>query len=1584
MLVLTNPTIQAAELAVRRGCRGIFRKQIKRWLVMTSLLAAALWAPPARAGGGLALRPYWAFRTEAPVVDVATGDVDGDGMPEVVAATSDGVVTVLGNDGHVAWRYEAGFPMDSLWVGELYGDGGAAEIAALGEIILVLTESQGVAWYPCGVIARGLVAVDLNGDGRPEAVTGHSDGYIVVFDPKSGSFEKHGSFGPPVVDLWAGEIDGDGRPELVPTVAGGHDVVVLEDDLTTAWTRQIPGEVSLAQPGDLDGDGRAEVVTLSADWKLYVFKGDGSLAWQTESLSAGGDAPAPALGQLLVQDLNGDGRAEIIVVTPGTPAMIHVFDGRGGRVWGHALEAVSKPGRLAADDINGDGQAEVLVSSEGQEQAYLLTSSGERLAEFSADKTTGALAYADLNGDGRGEIIVGTETGVQVFGASNQIAWRELWRSPRLSGAVTATYLTDVSGDGRAEVAAGTDNGRVYLLSQAGKILWKVDLGELVRALSAGDVDGDDRREIVAATSDVVAFGKGQLHLLDGEQRRWSAPVDGYVNSLAVHDLNGDGRAEIIAGGEARSRGRVQVLDGSGVVLWGREFDEPVTAVAGDGSHVWAGTRGGRVYRLAGAASAGTAIGGVLEEYDLGAEVLSLGGGMAATADGRVVRLGGNGPSLARDLGGGIKRVTVGRDWTAWLDEGGVNLLAGGGSLRRGTLDGKGISLAAGDPNADGRIEVAAGTDQARVYLMGMGLDQPPMLTGPDLAETRSGYVYSVAVNDPDGDAVPITLEIWDPSAGVWLSQPSKSLSPGVGQGWLTWQVTAPFDTWDSGRESRFRFDYEFGGGGVTTPEIGGPLSIPTTPPALYYGQRAGLAALLLLVPGLGLLLYRRQRAYRRSPAGQAEATLQQLRSSPEVVAPRLRALARDDSLQLASLPGLARQAGQIDVADLSEGFHLMATHPQVAGEGLRSAVDAMQRLHAARAEPASGMLAVYELLQRLLEANTPAGIVALQPQLDRAARLDPREGVEEDLPDLDQVADALAKLDGVARTLHNYQRVDLVEDKVTYLAEAIEALSRLEREFRAELSPPERNVLSHIAAYWLTLTSRALHDLQGRAQLEVTLRTRQVMPAGMATLALELTNTGRSPASNVRVTLAPGQDGHGERQAEGDAARVDILPAGRSAIVEIPFTAAPWLDQFRAEFSITFDDHERNGKTLAFADLVHLMRPGVPFQPIPNPYAPGKPLAPGSRLFFGREDLFQFIAENMHALAHQNILVLTGQRRMGKTSFLQQLPARLGENYVPVTLDGQSLGIDPGMANFFYDMALAITDALIERGYPVAKPQPEAFRERPSAAFERAFLPAAFEAIGGRHLLLLLDEFEELEMRVASGKLEPTLFPFFRHLMQHGGKLGFVFVGTHHLDALSADYWSIFFNIALYKHVGALDDKAARELMVEPAAGYGLRYDDLAVDKVLRMTAGHPYFLQLSCHALVNHANRERRDYLTIQDVNHVLGEIIELGEAHFAFMWEESNPSERLVLATLTRLLSQELAATAAQVAELLATRRVSLSAPEVACALEELMERDIVRGLRGQPPRYDYKVGLFNLWIERHKALGQVIEGVGFFRD
>ncbi|NIP84691.1 MAG: hypothetical protein GTO03_03695, partial [Planctomycetales bacterium] len=468
-------------------------------------------------------------------------------------------------------------------------------------------------------------------------------------------------------------------------------------------------------------------------------------------------------------------------------------------------------------------------------------------------------------------------------------------------------------------------------------------------------------------------------------------------------------------------------------------------------------------------------------------------------------------------------------------------------------------------------------------------------------------------------------------------------------------------------RESRFRFSYEEGDQQITTQEIAGPFAIPTTPWYDYYGRRASLVALILAIPVLGLLFYRRQRAYRLSAAGQAEALLVELRAGPAEALCRLHDLARDDPGQLELLTGLAHGAGERTIGDLGEGFHLVLTRPEVTPEGLRAISGALEALP--RGTQVDGtcrprtqaVTDLYDLSERMLAANTVSRIVALRPELGEIAQTVAR-------PDtgLGEAAGALADLGRVADALRNYQRVDLVEDKVAYLAQAIEALGHLDRGFQARLPQPERNILTRVALNWLRMCTNTLQDLQGRARLEVSLKTRQLVDSKEAVLALELTNSGRSPASNIVVNLLPG-DGYTPRDC--DAAQLGVLPAGRSEIVELPVSATPSIDQFRAEFRVTFDDRERSGKTQTFADLVHLMRPAAEFQPIPNPYAPGTPLSPGSPIFYGREDLFQFIAENMAGLARQNILVLIGQRRMGKTSFLRQLPARLGDEYLPVYL---------------------------------------------------------------------------------------------------------------------------------------------------------------------------------------------------------------------------------------------------------------------------------------------------------------------------
>ncbi len=1498
-----------------------------------------------QADGGVVVRPYWSFRTEAPVSHVQSGDINGDGLPEVVILTTNNVVYVLDNAGNIVWRHEVGLAAHNLLVADLDGDPRTAEIfvGGRGEGVM-LTNSEKPAWYwrrAAVAITTVNRAADLNGDGRPEIIIGGDT--IVAIDPAIGghyatdwqSSDTRGMASRPVRDLWLGDLDGDGRPEVLPSVNGGDTIYRLQDtDFDQIWQRSLDTEVGLVQAGNVVGDTPAEIAVLTADWQLILLNEQGHLLWQRPLLPPDQARLAPAAGQFLVTDLAGDPRAEILVLTPAPLPELAAFNSQGEPLWSHPLPPGDQPGRLLAADLTGDGQSEILVAAIGGEQLFLLAASGQLLAAYHTRGPLTSVATADLNHDGQSEIIAGTGVGVQLFGASAKVAWQERWQSPSLGMTrVNALNQADLNNDGRSETLAALQSGWLFALTDDGRIVWDVDLGGSIQTVAAADVDGDGRPEILAGTTSEG----GQLQLLDGDRPRWSGRANA-ISQVITPDLDGDGRAEIVVRA-GTTRGQVQRFNNSGQRLWQQRFDEPVTAIGSDGAHILVGTAGGRVHRL-------TADGRSLSVIELGAEVIGFSQGMATTAAGRLFQLNEQQPPrLLQELGQSPLQAQPGDNATALLAGGRVRMLANDGTSSPVDVEGQVTALAAGPNDV-----VVLGTDRGKVHQFGLTLDQPPLLTNPDLNETREGYAYGVTVNDPDRNPVKVTLEVWNPSADAWLAfEPQTTLEPGR----LVWAGLAPFDTWDSGAESRFRFVYHDGHTARVTAEIPGPLTIPTAPWYIFYGQRLVLGLITLFAAMLGWWLYRRRQAYRRSPVGQAEALLKELQARPHTALRRLHQLARTDPTQLTMLTGLAREANQPHLARLSEGFQLLVTQPDLAVQGVQAILETGAQLPP---EPAAEtLLGRYAVLRQALQANTTTRIVALRPRL---------------------TTEPETELTAVIQPLANFQRVDTLADKVAYLGQALETLGRLERETIAALPQPEQNIFRQIATAWLLVTNNALQDLQGRAELAVTLKTRQLLKLEQATLSLEVTNRGRSPASNISVSLAPDQP----FAVSNGRARLELLPAGRSATVELPIACANSVEHVRAEFLLTYDDRERTGKSLAFADMVQLLRPAAEFRFISNPYAPGTPLAPHSPIFFGRDDLFRFIAENLAGLARQNILVLIGQRRMGKTSFLQQLPARLGGSYLPVYIDGQSLGIDPGMGNFFYDMALAVVDALAEAGIDLEEPEPADYQERPSGVFERAFLPAVFRAIGQRQLLLLFDEFEELEMRVTSGKLDRTIFPFFRHLMQHHRQLGFIFVGTHKLESLSADYWSIFFNIALYKHVTFLDENAARALITQPVAEAGLLYDDLALDKMVRVTAGQPYFLQLTCHALVNRANRERRGYVTIQDVNSVLEEMVELGEAHFAFLWEQAGPDEQLVLAALTRLLDQTPTSTAAQVAEALAKRGVQLTARKVSEALRRLVERDVVREIQGQPPRYEYKVELVRLWVERYKALGRVIELYG----
>ncbi len=726
-----------------------------------------------------------------------------------------------------------------------------------------------------------------------------------------------------------------------------------------------------------------------------------------------------------------------------------------------------------------------------------------------------------------------------------------------------------------------------------------------------------------------------------------------------------------------------------------------------------------------------------------------------------------------------------------------------------------------------------------------------------------------------------------------------------------------------------------------------------------------------------------RLEAYRNSPAGKAEQLAQHLLAEPEAAFAAVYSLAGaaasepEKAATLKALPqALEGQETPLALQKLAQGFEYLfesRTTPALVQPALKSIL-AYLKDTACPWEHAATSCQVYETALRALRAESLQDLRALGVEI---------RNMQAKLPALpapfDALPAALKHLHHVTHALQAAERVDTSRDKLAYLAAAVEALRRTEHFARTQLNSADRPLVEAITEHWLGIVTRAISELQTSARLHLQLLTRNTWQNEVITLALNVRNSGRGAALNIRITLMPDP----AYTLLDEQAIIPRLSPGEEQQVHIRLR--PRLEEgyrdLRARFTVLYTDPRGADQAENFADIVHLMEATQEFQFIPNPYVVGTPLQTGSSMFFGREDVIAFIQQNVQA-SHHNNLVLIGQRRTGKTSLLKQLPARLGDSYLTVYVDGQSLGLDPGLENFYLNLATEIAFAVEDAGLEIPIPEPEDFQGNPAATFERVFLPQVMRRIQGRHLLLLLDEFEELEGAVRRGTLDASIFGFLRHLIQHTENLSVIFCGTHRIEELASDYWNVLFNISLYRHIGFLQREEAMRLIQEPVGAYGMRYDDLALDKIWRVTAGHPYFLQLLCHSLVNLHNQQERNYLTVSDVNTALDDILASGEAHFVYLWNESTPVERLVLAALSRMIPITGHATLVQLNDYLEARGISLARTRLQEALNSLVRRDVLtlheENEPGMDDGYHWKLGLLALWAEKYKSINRVIEG------
>ena len=381
-----------------------------------------------------------------------------------------------------------------------------------------------------------------------QTLMGRGDGtFVDAAAYHAGAFNNGGQSG--ATRMASADFDGDGKMDVIvynPSNVGGQPsaLLMLPGDgagaLGTAVSSSVNLIPTLMTSMDANKDGKPDAVLAGSDLsgpKLAVLFNQGAGKFGGEQ-----DYSLPATPiSIAIGDFNGDGTLDIAVGVNGGAGTgaVYVLSGHTDGTFGAPvkIDASVNPTGLAAGDLNGDGRADLIVADQGtfsyigssaQVNGALHVYLGNADGSFTSGTvpTTSATNYGvaalgDVNGDGKLDLLVSGNIAGPDPDSSTPMLYTLIGNGDGTFQAATVTALdanygigatsialADFDHDGHLDVALGDVTALTDVLLGDGHGTFTniaLALGQQPSALLAVDLNGDGYPELLVGANNHLA-----------------------------------------------------------------------------------------------------------------------------------------------------------------------------------------------------------------------------------------------------------------------------------------------------------------------------------------------------------------------------------------------------------------------------------------------------------------------------------------------------------------------------------------------------------------------------------------------------------------------------------------------------------------------------------------------------------------------------------------------------------------------------------------------------------------------------------------------------------------------------------------------------------------------------------------------------------------------------------------------------------------------------------------------------------------------------------------------------------------------